>query len=550
MRGCSATFLGLLLGTDSDSDSARLTVISSQISTEHRRTQPQPLALHKPTWGTMTMIRVAGKLLAALALLWLLRAWRHKRALQHALRALPGPPTHWLLGNLGKMKPGPSTYLQMLEWNAEFQKPFVVWLASSPTVMCNTPDSIAAVLKSDTPKSSSYDFARPWLGNGLLTNNDPVDWKRKRRLITPAFHFDVLKEYVRIFADNTARLAQQWEAQLAAGELVVDMQAEMTFLSLDNIGETAMGVPFDALTNKQSEFVTATLAAAKLLIMRIFNPLLGSDFVYGLTPSGRENAAALRILHAKSEEALNKRMRELESGAPLRTKYFLDILLGAKDETGKKLTFKEMRDEIDTFMFEGHDTTSCGLMWTLWLLGKHPEYQKQVQTELDEHFGKAEKGKYFCPSTEELNKLKFLRLVLRESHRVYPPVPGVSRNSDGNVSIDGTRVPPNVRLGVDFRLLHRNPAVWERPDDFWPERHLQEQQKEERVYTLVPFSAGSRNCIGQNFAELEEKTVLAILLHHFWFESVGEAKPMSELVLRNAQPLKIRVTPRSTRVAA
>eukprot|EP00004_Rigifila_ramosa_P013162 TRINITY_DN2898_c0_g3_i2.p2 TRINITY_DN2898_c0_g3~~TRINITY_DN2898_c0_g3_i2.p2 ORF type:complete len:238 (-),score=60.11 TRINITY_DN2898_c0_g3_i2:38-751(-) len=236
----------------------------------------------------------------------------------------------------------------------------------------------------------------------------------------------------------------------------------------------------------------------------------------------------------------------------------MDILLEARKDSGEPLTFKEMRDEVDTFMFEGHDTTSSGMMWTLWLMGKYPEVQTELQAELDELFGAPQRGIPLSPTYEDVHKLRFLKLVLRESHRFYSPVPGAERRATSDIDIGrGVIVPAGAALSIGIQELHNNPSVWPNPEVFDPRRHQQDDAQDSasatlrnvsaaaRAYSFVPFSAGPRNCVGQNFAETEEKVVLVTLLHYFRVEAVGEAQPFAEMVMRNKGKLLLRLSRRA-----
>ena len=206
----------------------------------------------------------------------------------------------------------------------------------------------------------------------------------------------------------------------------------------------------------------------------------------------------------------------------------MDLLLDLKTEG--KLDLNDIREEVDTFMFEGHDTSATSTMWTLYLLGRHPDIQEKARNEVNTHWGSAE----ILPA-EDLSSLKYLECCLKESLRLYPSVPQVMRILDTPVKLDENyTIPAKSWVHMPIVQLHRDPEQWPEPDKFDPDRFQPEVAALRHPYAYLPFSAGSRNCIGQRFALMEIKTIVAYLLRHFSWESVqaeSEMKPGLQMVL-------------------
>jgi len=181
-------------------------------------------------------------------------------------------------------------------------------------------------------------------------------------------------------------------------------------------------------------------------------------------------------------------------------------------------------------MFEGHDTTACGLSWLLYLLGKHPEIMAKVVQEQKDVF----KDDYDQDVTmEHLSKMKYLECCVKEGLRLYPSVPIVGRDIKRDTIIDGQHVPKGTSVLIVLHLLHRNPQIWDKPEEFIPERFLDSRSNNRHPYAYVPFSAGPRNCIGQRFALMEEKTILSHVLRRLDFKSTDKhVKPIIELITR------------------
>lgn len=268
----------------------------------------------------------------------------------------------------------------------------------------------------------------------------------------------------------------------------------------------------------------------------------------------------LRILKQTSVDQYQANRKE----APALPKAFLDLLLekvnlgadGPAQQQQQKLSDEEIREEVDTFMFEGHDTTAMALSWTLFLLGHHPRVQERIWREVDELFeseligGSAHKKDNLDDELlelEHLKKLKYLDCVIKEALRLCPSVPFIGRQTTSELKLGAHTIPPGSVIFVLIYQLHRNPRVFPNPEQFDPDRFLPENLLGRHPFAYVPFSAGPRNCIGQKFAMAEMKTILLHMTRNFEFESVtplDKARVQMEMVLRPKCPLHIRVRPR------
>ncbi|KAH7981436.1 hypothetical protein HPB49_024033 [Dermacentor silvarum] len=200
---------------------------------------------------------------------------------------------------------------------------------------------------------------------------------------------------------------------------------------------------------------------------------------------------------------------------------------------------------ISPTAFEGFDTTATAASYTLYLLGHHSDVQDKVHAEIDAVFAD---DKQRSVTIEDMKKLKYLDCVIKESLRLYPPVPLVARNIDEDVHIGKHTIPKGTVAVCAIYFLHRHPNVYKEPNTFMPERFMQNDNLSPFAY--VPFSAGSRNCIGQRFAQLEEKIMLAHILRNFSVESLvpmDDLQLQLEIVLRPLQGIQLRLTPRQHR---
>ena len=229
---------------------------------------------------------------------------------------------------------------------------------------------------------------------------------------------------------------------------------------------------------------------------------------------------------------------------------FSDILIERHLQDPKSFTELDIREEVDTFMFEGHDTTSVSMIYTLYLFGKYPKIQERVQQEIDELFDQIDNEDKKDPhlTMNQLREMKFLEACIKESLRLYPSVPIIARKASDDIDINGKVIPKDCTIIIFIYGIQRDPEFFSKPEKFIPDRFMENSEYYVRnPYAYVPFSAGPRNCIGQKFAFLEEKVVLANILRNFNLKStqnIDELIMHPEMVLRPQMPINICFTPR------
>ncbi|NWY44096.1 CP4V2 protein, partial [Sylvia atricapilla] len=474
----------------------------------------------------------------------LMEYWRRWRM----LNSVPGiSPCYPVLGNALLLERKGEDFFKQLQFYAEEFRSwpvFKLWIGPVPVMVLYHPDSVEVILNSSKhiEKSYLYKFLHPWLGTGLLTSTGDK-WRSRRKMITPTFHFAILNDFLEVMNEQGNILVKKLEKHVDKEPFDVFM--DITLCALDIICETAMGRNVGAQKNKDSDYVSAIYRMSDLIQRRQLSPWLWPDFLYILFKQGREHKRSLNILHNFTDTVIAEKAEELksskqkkhdndgnceESGSKKR-KAFLDMLLNATDDEGKTLSYRDIREEVDTFMFEGHDTTAAAINWVLYLLGRNPEAQKKVHRELDEVFDNTERP----VTTDDLKNLRYLECVVKEALRLYPSVPMFARTLREDCCIKGYQIPRGANVLVLTYALHRDPEIFPDPEEFRPERFFPENSKGRHPYAYVPFSAGPRNCIGQRFAQMEEKTLLALILRRFWVESCHKPEELGlcgELILR------------------
>ncbi|KAM9382051.1 cytochrome P450 4V2 [Phaethornis superciliosus] len=490
---------------------------------------------------------------AACALPSLMAYWRQWRV----MKPIPGvSPCYPVLGNaLVLERDGEGFFKQIQTYAEEFRsRPlFKIWIGPLPVLVLYHRDSVEVILNSSKhiEKSYMYTFLHPWLGTGLLTSTGDK-WRSRRKMITPTFHFTILTDFLEVMNEQGGILLEKLEKHVDKEPFNIFL--DITLCALDIICETAMGKNVGAQQNKDSEYVRAIYRMSDLIQRRQLSPWLWPNLVYMQFKDGREHERSLKILHNFTDTVIAEKAAEhkntkqmkcdtdgnCEENGFRKRKAFLDMLLCATDDEGNKLSYKDIREEVDTFMFEGHDTTAAAMNWALYLLGRNPEAQKQVHRELDEVFGNTERP----ITTDDLKNLRYLECVVKEALRLFPSVPMFARALREDCCIGGFQVPKGANVLVLTYTLHRDPEIFPDPEEFRPERFFPENCKGRHPYAYVPFSAGLRNCIGQRFALMEEKTLLALILRRFWVDSCHEPEELhitGELILRPNKGIWIKL---------
>ncbi|KFB52265.1 AGAP010414-PA-like protein [Anopheles sinensis] len=430
-----------------------------------------------------------------------------------------------------------------------------VWAGLKPYVLISKATVAEKILSSskNIEKGRDYDLLKPWIGTGLLTSH-AAKWHQRRKLLTPTFHFKILANFVEVFNKQSAVLVRQLAKQLDNRD-GFDCTIYATLTSLDIICETAMGFPIHALEQSDSEYVKAHEKIAEIILDRLQKFWLRPDFIFRFTKAYAEHERCLKVLHdfayrmiSERREMYRERKRnaerpEVDDTVEMVGKKqlaFLDLLLELSED-GQLLTDADIREEVDTFILGGHDTTATALGWILYLLGTEPAVQERVHAEIDTIMG-GDRERF--PTMQELNEMKYLECCIKESLRLFPSIPMLSRSLVTSVDVDGYHIPAGTNAVIMLYQLHRDPEYFPNPEKFYPDRFLPENSVGRHPYAFIPFSAGPRNCIGQKFGALEEKAVLSAVVRHYRIEAVHRREDLvlyGDLVMRTKEGLKIRI---------
>lgn len=291
-----------------------------------------------------------------------------------------------------------------------------------------------------------------------------------------------------------------------------------------------MGVELQA---EDFEYLNAVKDLGYSVAERFLTPWQRSDFLFNLTASKKKQDRHAKVMHEFTTRIIEGRRKTLikeqvqsldnldDDDIGLKKKMcLLDVLLQSTID-GKPLTNADIQEEVDTFTFAGHDTTTNTICFTLFTISKYPEVQMKLNEEIRQVIGDGE------VTFKVINELKYLDLVIKETMRLYPPVPIIARRLHEEVDFGDFIAPANANYNLFFYTLFKNPEVFENPEEFIPERFLDSKLS---PYAFTPFSAGQRNCIGQKFALLNVKNNIINILRKF--EVIpGNVEPVLEINL-------------------
>ncbi|XP_066932627.1 cytochrome P450 4V2-like [Clytia hemisphaerica] len=373
-------------------------------------------------------------------------------------------------------------------------------------------------------KGQGYWILEKFLGNGLVTSTGDL-WKKRRRMITPAFHFEILNEFVSIMENRTLELIEMLKKFHEKDESFNAFDITKPF-SLSIICETSMGINLSIEETSSGRFKKMYERLIHVLFRRQLNPLMKNDWLYSMTADGKAFYAAFKEITAFVKEVIEKRIEvqrnpdKAEEMKHTKRRIFIDTLLDSYEKGD--IDVDGILNEVNTFVNAGYETTSTSLAWTLYCLGRNQRVQEKLYNEII----RFEKDKKL--QMEDFKELPYLDLVVKESLRLHPAITRFGRQiADGTVL--GGKVFPDCTLVIDIVAMNRNPDVWEDPLTFNPERfETFDKQSKRNPFLYVPFSAGPRNCIGQKFALSELKAAVFHLVKHLELISLQDESELKE----------------------
>lgn len=333
--------------------------------------------------------------------------------------------------------------------------------------------------------------AGPLLGEGLVTSEGTL-WLRQRRLMQPAFHHQRLTSLAQTMIEVVAARLPCWERVAQEGR-PLDVAAEMRLMTLQIAVATLFGFDLGIEASAVSQ-------AFHRVVEQLRQRLRGRE-------SDDETAVASFQAALAQLDSLVYRMIEERRASNSNAGDLLAMLLEARDpDTGEGMNDRQLRDEVMTLFVAGHETTTDALTWLWHGLAQNPAVEERLRAEVMSVFN----GRLPIPA--DLPHLPYLKMVIDEGLRFYPPVALFGRSAIADDEIDGCPVPAGAQVILSPYVTHRHRAFWENPDQFDPNHFAPERVAARPRFAYFPFGGGSRQCIGNHFALLEMQLVVAAVV--------------------------------------
>ncbi|XP_077297022.1 cytochrome P450 4g15 [Arctopsyche grandis] len=562
-------------------------------------TSPEMLA---PT-SSITATNVFYMLLLPTMILWYVYWKISRRHLLELAEKIPGPPGFPIVGNaLEFTGSAHSIFTKIYKKSFDFKDVVKLWIGPRLTVFLFNPDDVEVILSSQVyiDKSREYRFFEPWLGNGLLISTGHK-WRSHRKLIAPTFHLNVLKSFIDLFNANSKAVVERLKKE---GQKSFDCHDYMSECTVEILLETAMGVSKSTQDKSGFEYAMAVMKMCDILHLRHTKFWLRPDILFNMTKYAKNQTKLLDIIHGLTKKVIKRKKEEFAKGqrphssailaenqkreeaAEAKEKSmkdktvieglsygqssglkddldvddndigekkrlaFLDLLLESS-QNGVLITDTEIKEQVDTIMFEGHDTTAAGSSFFLSLMGVHQSIQDKVIEELDQIFGDSDRPATFQDTLE----MKYLERCLMETLRMYPPVPVIARELKEDVRLKSSdlTIPAGCTVIIGTYKVHRREDIYPNPNIFDPDNFLPERCANRHYYAFVPFSAGPRSCVGRKYAMLKLKIILSTIMRNFRVYSdlsENEFRLQADIILKREEGFRVRLEQRKrTKVA-
>jgi cytochrome P450 len=367
----------------------------------------------------------------------------------------------------------------------------------------------------------------PLLRKGILTS-EGADWKWQRQASAPMFRPQELASFVPTFVRVSEELVARWRA--APGN-VQRIDLDMTRATFDVVSATLLpSADQDTFERSVGVFQKSGGWGQLYAAMNMPKWFPRPGYLSGINAIARLRAAVGAMV------GVRHRLHERGEQGP---DDLLARLMAARDpETGQTMGDDQLVDNLLTFYLAGHETTAKALTWTLYLVARSPEWTRALQEEISRVTGGAP------VAAEHIEKLVLVEQVVRESMRLFPPVPLMTRQADTDVNLGGRDLKPGASIIMPIYAIHRHSKRWVDPHVFDPTRFAPGREGEIARYQYMPFGAGPRICIGMSFAMIEATAMLATMLQHVRFETLDDREPVpvGRVTLMPKGGMKLRVT--------
>ncbi|XP_044739731.1 cytochrome P450 4c21-like [Chrysoperla carnea] len=443
---------------------------------------------------------------------------------------IPGPPAYPVIGN-GLLLRGSHEEISnvMVKIFTKYNQLCRLWLGPVPIVIVSEPKIIQEVLNNQNALEKGWIMkliTKIIARNSLIIARVP-QWKRSRNIIVKGFTVPILKSYFNAILSKT---------------------------TLDSVCASSMGVDINSHEGDSSYF-EALHRSFDIMIRRLFNPLIYPDMIYKLTQDYKQAmeykdivwSVARKVISEKRNKYNNENINNnlMDFKAAIKNTYKKPLLDYMMDFTRNNPDFTDAQFEADInfIIMAGFETVSKSISMVLLLLALHKDEQKKVCDELFEVLNNRNKIDFI-----DLPNFKYMEMVIKETMRLFPPVPIIARQLADDIDIESYRIPKGINIGFPIFCVHRNEKYWKNPLKFNPNRFSPENIKNHHPYAFIPFGGGPRNCIGDRYTWIFMKLTLASLLSRYEFHTdikdLSEIRYELEITIKIIGGYQVRVTPR------
>ncbi|SDI29649.1 cytochrome P450 / NADPH-cytochrome P450 reductase [Alteribacillus persepolensis] len=452
------------------------------------------------------------------------------------ISAIPQPKTFGPLGHVPLINKDKPT-LSLIQLAEEYGPIFRIQRPGSTTFIVSGHELVEEVCdESRFAKSveGPLEKVRAFAGDGLFTSwtHEP-NWRKAHNILMPTFSQRAMKDYHAMMVDVAVQLVQKW-GRLNPNE-AVDVPQDMTRLTLDTIGLCGFNYRFNSYYRETPHpFITSMLRALDEAMHQVQRLDVQDKLMVRTKRQFQHDIQAMFRL-------VDNIIAERRASESQEENDLLSRMLNVKDpETGEKLDDENIRFQILTFLIAGHETTSGLLSFALYFLLKNPDKLKKAYEEVDQVLTGP------TPTYKQVLQLKYIRMILHESLRLWPTAPSFSLYAKEDTEIGGKYpIKKQERVTVLIPQLHRDKEAWgEDAEEFRPERF--EDQNKIPHHAYKPFGNGQRACIGMQFALHEATLVLGMLLKQFEFIDYKDYQlDIKQTLTLKPGDFKIQVQPRS-----
>ena len=398
---------------------------------------------------------------------------------------------------------------------------------SMKLLIVNDPEFIKEIVQAKYKnflKGDTYDTLALLFGNGLLTS-EGENWKKQRKMIQPAFHMRCLEQISELVTEETNEMLGRWKNKKKSP---VNLTQEMAELTIKIICRSLFTTDLknDDIQGIWENMNFLNVVFGKITKAKVFLPR------WIPVKINKKTKKAINKLNNIVDRMIDKRQQETSTKTDL-----LQLLLDARyEDTNTGMTKEQVREEIMTLLVAGHETTVNALSWTWYLLLQHPAELEKLK---EESIPLSQTG---SPTFVDLREMKIGKQMMNESMRIFPPIIGVGRTSTENDHVLGYEIAPKTHAVINIVGAHHHPAYWKEPEKFKPERFENFEAKGMNRFRFMPFGAGPRICIGNNFAMMEMQLINAMLASRVELELVSrEITPIATTTLKPGNGVMIKI---------